>query len=85
MVKMIVGIDGMMCNMCEAHVNDAIRNKFKVKKVTASHTAKNAEIIAEEPLDEAALKAVIDETGYTMTSFACEPCEKKGFSLFGKK
>ena len=36
MVKTIVGIDGMMCGMCESHMNDAIRNNFKVKKVNSS-------------------------------------------------
>ena len=25
-------IDGMMCGMCEAHMNDLIRKNFKVKK-----------------------------------------------------
>ena len=34
MIKMTVGIEGMACGMCEAHVNEAIRNTFRVKKVT---------------------------------------------------
>ena len=29
-------IDGMMCGMCESHVNESIRNAFSVKKVTSS-------------------------------------------------
>ncbi len=32
-----VDIDGMMCGMCESHINDAVRNNFKVKKVSSSH------------------------------------------------
>ena len=28
MVKTTLGIDGMMCGMCESHMNDAIRNIF---------------------------------------------------------
>ena len=28
MTKTVLKIDGMMCGMCEAHVNDAIRNAF---------------------------------------------------------
>ena len=31
MIKTILKIDGMMCGMCEAHMNDAVRNAFKVK------------------------------------------------------
>ena len=38
MVKTILDIDGMMCGMCESHMNDAIRNAFEVEKVTSSHT-----------------------------------------------
>ncbi len=37
MYKTTVKIDGMMCSMCESHVNDAVRSKLKVKKVTSSH------------------------------------------------
>ncbi len=33
MYKTTVKIDGMMCGMCESHVNDAIRAKMSVKKV----------------------------------------------------
>ena len=28
MVKTIVGVDGMMCGMCESHVNEAVRNAY---------------------------------------------------------
>ena len=38
MVKITVGIDSMACGMCEAHINEAVRNAFPVKKVTSSHT-----------------------------------------------
>ena len=79
MIKTVVGIDGMMCSHCEAHMNEAIRNHFNVKKVSASHTAKNAEILSEEALDEEKLKQVITETGYTFISCTAEPVEKKGF------
>ena len=51
-----VKIDGMMCGMCESHINDAIRNAFSVKKVSASHSKGEADIISEEPIDEAKLR-----------------------------
>ena len=50
MEKITVGVDGMMCGHCEAHVNDAVRNALKVKKVTSSHSKKETVIIAEEGL-----------------------------------
>ena len=46
MEKITVGVDGMMCGHCEAHVNDAVRNALKVKKVSSSHAKKETVIIA---------------------------------------
>ena len=37
MIETIVKVDGMMCGMCEGHINDAIRSHFPVKKVSSSH------------------------------------------------
>ena len=34
MLKTVLKIDGMMCGMCESHMNDLIRKNCKVKKVT---------------------------------------------------
>lgn len=28
MLKITLGVDGMMCGMCESHVNDAVRKAF---------------------------------------------------------
>ena len=44
MVKTTLKIDGMMCSMCEAHMNDLVRQNCSVKKVTSS--AKNGETVA---------------------------------------
>ena len=82
MVKTVVNVEGMMCGMCESHMNDAIRNNFDVKKVTSSHSKKQTEVISEEALDEGKLKEVVEKTGYQLTSVETEPYEKKGFSLF---
>ena len=74
-----VKIDGMMCGMCESHINDAIRNAFSVKKVSASHSKGEADIISEEPIDEAKLREA--KTGYDFVSMTSKPYEKH--SLFG--
>lgn len=79
MEKLIVGIDGMMCGMCESHINDVIRRTFNVKKVTSSHTKNETVIISKEEIDEEKLKTAIKQTGYTVTSVVKEPYEKKGF------
>ena len=85
MVKTIVKVDGMMCGMCESHVNDAVRQAMQVRKVTSSHTRGETEIISEDALDEAAVRPAIEKTGYMVTGVRSEPCEKKGFSLFHRK
>lgn len=84
MVKIILNVEGMACGMCEAHVNDAVRRAFPVKKVSSSHAKGKTEIISQEPLDEEKLKAAVSATGYTVTAVKTEPYEKKGFSLFKK-
>ena len=38
MIETIVQVDGMMCGMCESHINDAIRSHFQVKKVSGGWT-----------------------------------------------
>ena len=79
MIKTTLKIDGMMCGMCEAHVRDAIRKAVpKAKKVTASHTKKEASFLTEEPVSAADLKAAVDGTGYTCLGVESAPYEKKG-------
>lgn len=56
MVRMMLRIDGMMCGMCESHINDTIRRSFAVKKVTSSHSRGTTEIIAESAIAEDALE-----------------------------
>lgn len=84
MIKTVLEIDGMMCNMCESHVNDGIRNKFKVEKVSSSHRTGETEIISKEPLDKEEVKRVVEENGYKVLSINEEPYEKKSFWKWGK-
>ena len=85
MIKTTLKIDGMMCGMCESHINDTIRQGFKIKKVTSSHSKGTTEIISEEPLDEASVNEAVGKTGYKVLEIKAEPYEKKRFSLFGRK
>lgn len=68
MVKTVLGIEGMACGMCEAHMNDAIRSNFTVKKVKSSHKKNQTVVTSEEELDEARLREVIERTGYKLVS-----------------
>ena len=85
MIKTTVKVDGMMCGMCESHVNDAVRNAIEVKKVSSSHKKGTTEILTEQPVDEEKVKSAIEATGYKVLGITTgEAEEKKGFSLFHK-
>ncbi len=86
MIKITLHIDGMMCGMCESHVNDLIRRECKVKKITSSHAKGITEIIAAQDIDDQTLAKALQSLGYKLLDSTREPYEKKGFlaSLFGR-
>ncbi len=82
MYKTTVKIDGMMCSMCESHINETIRKTFpSAKKVKSSHKKKEAVFITDEETDSTKLKDAIEKTGYHFLGAECLLYEKKG--LFG--
>lgn len=79
MLKTTLKIDGMMCSMCEAHINDVIRKAVpSAKKVSASHRSGEASFLTEAAVDESILKDAVAATGYACLSVSSEPYEKKG-------
>ena len=81
MVQTTLKVNGMMCGMCEAHVNDAVRKACPVKKVNSSHSKNQAVILSEIELDTEALMNAIRGTGYEVGTIQKEPYKKRG--LFG--
>ena len=79
MIKITIHVDGMQCGMCEAHVNEAVRSVFKVKKVTSSSGKNETVIITEQDIDDSMLRETIEKTGYKVMEVSREPYEKKGF------
>lgn len=80
MYRYTLKINGMMCGMCEAHVNDVIRKNFGIKKVNSSHIKNQTTILCEKEIDEETLKSKIGETGYIVENIKKEEVqEKKGF------
>ena len=77
MIKTTVKVDGMMCGMCESHVNDAVRKAFQVDKVSSSHSKGETTLITDGPVDQDRLKAAIKATGYEIKGITSEPYEKK--------
>ena len=85
MIKTVLKIDGMMCGMCESHVNDLIRRELGVKKVTSSHKSGESVIISEDVLNIESLRSALESLGYRLISHESSPYEKKGLFSFLKK
>ena len=83
MYESTVRIDDMMCSMCEAHVNDALRGSLNVNKVSSSHKKGETVIISENEISVEQVSSALDGSGYAVTDLTCEPYEKK--RLFGRK
>ena len=71
-------IDGMMCPMCESHINDAVRKSLDVKKVTSSHKKGLTVIISEEGISKPQLEAALEGSGYRVMSVSTGEYVKKG-------
>ena len=84
MIKTTVTVEGMVCGMCEAHINDAVRAALPVRKVTSSRAKKETVILSDARIDHEAVKRAIAGAGYTPLSIAEETAEKKGFFHFGR-
>jgi len=85
MTKITVNIEGMMCAMCEAHMDKGIEKAFpSVKKVTSSHVNKNSVIISPDDIPDDKLEATVTECGYKFISASREPYEKKSIFSFMK-
>lgn len=84
MLEYTVKVEGMACAMCEAHINEAVRRAFRVRKVTSSRARGETRVLTEAPLDEEALRRAIQATGYRVGAIRVEPCRRKGLFFFGR-
>ena len=84
MYQTTVHVEGMMCGMCESHINDAVRKALPVKKVESSRSKKQTVILSEEPLEAQAVLDAINATGYEASDAVCAQKKKKKFHLFGR-
>lgn len=76
MNKYTLGIDGMRCGMCETHVQRAIYNDIKTKKVKAFRFKKEVVVISEAELTVYDFEKALKNTGYIITSFKKEEAKK---------
>ena len=85
MIRITVQVEGMMCGMCEAHVNDAIRRALPVKKVTSNHKKGQTVILTQEEIPDGSIQAAIRDMGYTPLGITREEEQSRGLrGLFRK-
>ena len=80
MIMITIKVDGMMCGMCEAHVNDAVRRALPVKKVSSSRVKKETVILAERDIEDSQIEAVFKEIGYEFLGIIREEVKPRGLS-----
>ena len=73
MIRTTVKISGMMCGMCEAHINDAIRSSFAVKKVSSSRSKGESVILSETPIDREAVGYILSPVSKNNISGTSQP------------
>ncbi len=62
--EMKITVNGMMCGHCEAHVKKALEAIDGIDSVVASHEENLVTITNSKDVDEAAIKAAVEEAGY---------------------
>ena len=62
--EMKIRVNGMMCGHCEMHVKKALEAIDGIENATASHEEKMVTINNIKDIDEALLKAAVEEAGY---------------------
>lgn len=78
MFKTTIKIDGMMCPMCESHVNDAIRKRLDVKKVSSSRKNGETVVISEKEFTKDLIEFALKDSGYKVLDVKSEPYKRHG-------
>lgn len=80
MIKTIIGVGGMSCQMCEAHINESVRSVVPdAKTIRANRKTRQVVIVSEGVIDKAALQQAIVSQGYDFLSYEHGPYESESF------
>ncbi|MBP5385527.1 MAG: metal-transporting ATPase [Lachnospiraceae bacterium] len=67
---MKIKVNGMMCEHCEMHVKKALEAIDGIDSAVASHTENLVTITNSKDVDEAAIRAAVEEAGYEYAGLA---------------
>ena len=62
----VISVEGMMCNMCKAHVEKALIALKGVESATADLEAKTVTVVAAAKVTPEEMKAAVTAAGYTV-------------------
>lgn len=80
MIKTIIGVGGMSCQMCEAHITESVRSVVPdAKTIRANRKTRQVVIVSEGVIDKAALQQAIVSQGYDFLSYEYGPYESESF------
>jgi copper chaperone CopZ len=65
-VTAVYKVSGMSCGHCEGSVSGEIRELPGVSSVTAVAASGEVTVVSAAPLDEAAVRAAVDEAGFEL-------------------
>ncbi|AZM62189.1 MULTISPECIES: heavy-metal-associated domain-containing protein [unclassified Streptomyces] len=66
-VTTVYKVSGMSCGHCEGAVSGELSALPGVSSVTAVASSGEVTVVSAAPLDEAAVRAAVDEAGYELT------------------
>ncbi|GAA3161513.1 heavy-metal-associated domain-containing protein [Streptomyces virens] len=69
-VTTVYKVSGMSCGHCEGSVSAEISQLAGVSSVTAVASSGEVTVVSAAPLDEAAVRAAVDEAGFELTGTA---------------
>ncbi len=64
MIKAYFDVEGMMCSMCEAHINDVVRKNVDISKIKSKHRKKLTIVTLENKNDIDKIIESIESLGY---------------------
>lgn len=68
MERKTISVTGMSCNGCEQNVKNALQNLKGVNRVEADHEADTVELVAEDDVSDADVRATIEGAGYDVAA-----------------
>ena len=64
MKEIEITVKGMVCEGCEKRVENALKNRKEIKKVTASHQEGKVTILLKKEIPEETIKQTIQDIGF---------------------